>query len=260
VSTFNQAQYDDLSVKAQDAYAQAKYDILLDYLGEHAGLRVFNAGCGSGELSLRLAACGHRVVGIDPEPAYIDLALRNAVAEGIRGCSFEVCSIEGYDGPGDFDCVIATDVLEHIADDRTAFAKLVGLVKPGGLVLITVPAGPWLFGYHDEQLGHFRRYSRAMLHRLVAGACTVEEIRYFACSLIPVCYLFSKVLRRPYPVGESGDAAKRPLVARALRGLLQLERRLPLPLGTSAIFKGTRKLGGHSMGHLGYAQPMRAAA
>jgi 2-polyprenyl-3-methyl-5-hydroxy-6-metoxy-1,4-benzoquinol methylase len=260
VSTFNQAQYDDLSVKAEDAYAQAKYDILLDYLGGGKGLRVFNAGCGSGELSLRLAACGNHVVGIDPEPAYIDLALRNAVAEGTRGRSFEVCSIEGYDGPGDFDCVIATDVLEHIADDRAAFAKLVDLVKPGGLVLITVPAGPWLFGYHDEQLGHFRRYSRAMLHRLVADACIVDEIRYFACSLIPVCYLFSKVLRRPYPVAESGDARKRPLVARALRGLLQLERRLPLPLGTSVIFKGTRKARRHWSAHLGCAPPTRAVA
>jgi len=260
VSTFNQAQYDDLSVKAEDAYAQAKYDILLDYLSGQTGLRVFNAGCGSGELSLRLAGCGHRVIGIDPEPAYINLAQRNAVAEGIRGCSFDVCSIEAYDGPSDFDCVIATDVLEHIADDRAAFAKLVDLVKPRGLVLITVPAGPWLFGYHDDQLGHFRRYNRAMLHRLVAGACRVDEIRYFACTLIPVCYLFSKVLRRAYPVAESGDTGKRPLVARALRGLLQLERRLPLPLGTSVIFKGTRKAGTHGSAHLSGAPPIRAAA
>ena len=89
-------------------------------------------------------------------------------------------------------------MLEHIADDRAAFAGLVGLVRPGGLVLLTVPAGPWLFGYHDEQLGHFRRYTRSSLRRLVAGACTVDALRYFGFSLVPVCYLYSKLLRRPY--------------------------------------------------------------
>ena len=238
MSTFNQAQYDDLRVKSQDAYAQAKYDVLLAYLAAHERLRVLNAGCGSGELSLRMAARGHTVVGIDPEPAYVRLARANA-AGVYPGCSFEVSSIEEYRGPGDFDCVIATDVLEHIADDRAAFAKLVGLARPGGLLLLTVPAGPWLFGYHDEQLGHFRRYTRSSLGRLVAGACTVDAIRYFGFSLIPVCYLYSKLLRRPYPVAESGDSTRRPLVARALRGLMELERRIALPLGTSVLFKGT---------------------
>jgi 2-polyprenyl-3-methyl-5-hydroxy-6-metoxy-1,4-benzoquinol methylase len=241
MSTFNQAQYDDLRAKSQDAYAQAKYDVLLDYLAGHERLRVLNAGCGSGELSLRLAARGHTVVGIDPEPAYIRLARANSAGR-YPGCSFAVSSIEDYSGPGSFDCVIATDVLEHIADDRAAFDKLVALARPGGTVLLSVPAGRWLFGYHDEQLGHFRRYTRSSVGRLVAGACTLEAVRYFGFSLIPVCYLYSKLLRRPYPVVAAGDPARRPLLARLLRGLLWLERRLRLPLGTSVLFGGTVRI------------------
>ena len=66
-------------------------------------------------------------------------------------------SIEDFQTDRPFDCVVSTDVLEHIEDDRAAFQKLVDLVAPGGLVIITVPAGQWLFGYHDEQIGHFRR-------------------------------------------------------------------------------------------------------
>jgi SAM-dependent methyltransferase len=246
VSTFNPAQYDDLRDRSQDLYAQTKYEILLSYLAGCRGLRVLNAGCGSGELCLMLAAHGHRVLGIDPEPAYVDLALSNARACPDLDCSFEVCSIEAYEGKASFDCVIATDVLEHIEDDGAAFAKLVSLVPPGGIVLITVPAGPWLFGYHDEQLGHFRRYSRGALRALVEGACAVEELRYFGYSLIPVCYLYSKLLRRPYPVAEAGDSARRPLGARALRALLSLDRRLPLPLGTSLLLKAVRKASGRS--------------
>jgi 2-polyprenyl-3-methyl-5-hydroxy-6-metoxy-1,4-benzoquinol methylase len=52
------------------------------------------------------------------------------------------CSIEDYQSEGRFDWLIATDVLDHIADDRHAFAKIVDLLYPGGLLLITVSAGP----------------------------------------------------------------------------------------------------------------------
>jgi SAM-dependent methyltransferase len=237
MSTFNQAQYDDLSVKSQDLYAQTKYDILLGYLSRFSGLRILNAGCGSGELSVRLAQAGHDVLGIDPEPAYIELAQRARAA----GCRFAVSSIEDYEGQDNFDCVIATDVLEHIADDRAAFAKLAGLARPGGLILLTVPAGGWLFGYHDEQLGHFRRYSRASLSRLVENQCIVHDIRYFGFSLIPICLLYSKMLRRPYPVAETGDAGDHPIRAGLLRAVLQADRWMRLPLGTSLLLSGVRR-------------------
>jgi hypothetical protein len=107
-------------------------------------------------------------------------------------------------------------------------------------VLITVPAGRRLFGYHDESLGHFRRYSRSQLRRLVAESCRVEVLRYFGFSLVPVCVVYSKWLRKPYPVGASGDSAKHPLVAFTLRSMLRLDRLLPMPFGTSLILKATR--------------------
>jgi 2-polyprenyl-3-methyl-5-hydroxy-6-metoxy-1,4-benzoquinol methylase len=240
VSTFNQAQYEDFCTKTEDLYAQTKYDILLDFLGDRRGLRILNVGCGSGELSLRLAEAGHRVVGIDLEPRYVELAVRNAATRPELDCAYEVCAIEDYRGPGGFDAAVATDVLEHIADDRRAFASMARLVRPGGLVLITVPAGPWLFGLHDEMLGHYRRYNTGSLRRLVSEACEVAELRYFGCSLIPVCLLYSRLLRKPYPLPQQG--ARLPLLGeRGLRWLLQLDRRLPLPLGTSLLLKGVRK-------------------
>jgi SAM-dependent methyltransferase len=241
VSTFNQAMYDDLKVKTQDVYANTKYDVLERYLGGARGLRILNAGCGSGELCWRLARLGHSVVGIDPEASYVELARRHPWAVPGADCSFAVSSIESYTGRGAFDCVISTDVLEHIQDDRTAFDKMMALVKPGGLVLITVPAGQWLFGYHDEQLGHYRRYSRRTLVDLVKGHCEVRAVRYFGATLIPVCLVFSKWLRKPYPVAESGDRSRRPLSARILEKLLALDGRVPLPLGTSLLLHGVKK-------------------
>lgn len=236
----NPYQYDDLLVRSQDYYANTKYQILLRHLEGQHGLSILNAGCGSGELSLQLATAGHTVLGIDPSPDYIDLARLNADRAGVENCSFLVSSIEEFAAEETFDCVVATDVLEHIEDDAAAFEKLARLVKPGGIILITVPAGQWLYGFHDVSLGHYRRYSRKQFRRLVSAGCRVDALRYFGFSLIPVCYLYSKLLRKAYPVGESGDSSKHPVVAFILRTLLQLDRLLPMPLGTSLILKGTR--------------------
>jgi SAM-dependent methyltransferase len=239
-ATWNPYQYDDLQVRAQDLYANTKYKILLRHLAGERDLSILNAGCGSGELSLQLAAAGHRVLGIDPSLDYIALARRNAAASETWNCSFRVAAIEDFRTEEVFDCVVATDVLEHIADDAAAFAQLVWLVKPGGTLLITVPAGPRLYGFHDESLGHFRRYTRRQLARLVEPLCRIDALRYFGFCLLPVCYLYSKLLRIPYPVGASGDRARHPLIAFTLRSMLQFDRLLPMPLGTSLILKATR--------------------
>jgi SAM-dependent methyltransferase len=240
MNTFNQAQFDDFLAKSFDLYAQTKYKLLLDSLSTGGRLRLLNAGCGSGELSILLAAQGHDVVGIDPEPAYVKLAEENARRAGVDSCRFETASIEAFRSRQPFDGVVSTDVLEHIEDDVTAMRKLASLVRPGGKVLLTVPAGPWLFGYHDEQLGHFRRYSPKTLRALVAPFCESMSVRTFGFTLLPVCLMYSKWLRRPYPVAESCDTARSPWRARILKTLLEIDRRVPMPLGTSLLLQAVR--------------------
>jgi 2-polyprenyl-3-methyl-5-hydroxy-6-metoxy-1,4-benzoquinol methylase len=239
--TFNQAQYDDFLARSGDVYAQSKYRVLLRWMSGRGRLRVLNAGCGSGELSCLMAAAGHRVVGIDQDPTYLQLA-RDRAGDRFPDSEFVESSIEDYAGPGEFDAVVCTDVLEHIADDRAAFAKLAELTRPGGLVLIAVPAGQWLFGFHDEQLGHFRRYNKRSLRGLVSDFCDVRKIRYFGGTLIPVCLAYSKWLRKPYPVAQVGGGTS--LVSRVLNGMLKIERQLPLPAGTSVLLCAQRKLAG----------------
>jgi 2-polyprenyl-3-methyl-5-hydroxy-6-metoxy-1,4-benzoquinol methylase len=241
LDTFIQFQYDDLAAKAHDPYADAKSTILINYLRGHSRLRILNVGSGSGELSLRLAALGHDVCGIDLEPAHTELARKNAARQGApANCRFVTSAIEDFHADGLYDCLVSTDVLEHIEDDRFAFARMMELLRPGGLILIAVPAGPWLFGYHDEQLGHFRRYNKRSLRRLVEPLCEVQALRYFGFTLVPVCLLYSKWLRRPYPVRDWGDRQQSPLRSGLLRTVMNLERWLRMPLGTSLLMKGAR--------------------
>lgn len=87
-----------------------------------------------------------------------------------------------------FDAVLLLDVLEHIADDQAMLNELVRRnLKARGHVLISVPAHAELFGRHDEKLGHFRRYDRAGVRRLVheAGLVVRAEGPLFL-SLVPI--------------------------------------------------------------------------
>ncbi len=80
--------------------------------------------------------------------------------------------------------VLLTDVLEHVADDRTMLARLVGAVRAGTFFLITVPADRSLWSLHDESHGHYRRYNRQQFQQLWAGLpVTPSLVSYFNSRL-----------------------------------------------------------------------------
>lgn len=231
--TYNQYQFNDLKTRGQDPYAAAKFQIIARYLQKKKEWRILNAGCGSGELSFELARAGHVVAGIDPAAEYIELARRQLPLDLAGRCTFAVEAIEEHAASAPYDCAIATDVLEHIKDDCAALMKLKKLVRPGGLIIITVPALPALFGYHDEELGHFRRYTRATLKELITSAgLNLDHSRYFGFSLLPIALLYSKVLRRPYPITMVG---KKSGLKNIIKFLLAIEQAVKPPLGTSLI-------------------------
>ncbi|AGW89120.1 methyltransferase [Ralstonia pickettii DTP0602] len=86
-----------------------------------------------------------------------------------------------------FDLVCLLDCLEHIADDAGSLDCAARMLKPGGAVLITVPAYQWLWSAHDVFLHHQRRYSRRSLHAL-ATRCgmRVQRMSYFNTLLFPL--------------------------------------------------------------------------
>lgn len=243
MENFNQYQYDDLLNREADVYANTKYQIILGFLAGRSGLKILNAGCGSGELSYLLASVSHTVLGIDPGKEYIDLAKKHTPEALRTHCSFAVSSIENFSTAEKFDCVIATDVLEHIADDLTAAKKLADLVVDGGDKIVTVPALPALFGYHDELLGHFRRYTKTSLGNLMRGVLgiTFKKLRYFGFTLIPICFLYSKLWRKPYSVTSSGKGFGAIVRKLILGFMLAFDRSITMPLGTSLIFWGAKK-------------------
>lgn len=88
-----------------------------------------------------------------------------------------------------YDVIGAFDVIEHLPDDGEAVAWIDDHLKPGGLLVATVPAYDWLFSAHDVALGHYRRYTERRLRRVVGQRLRVRQSGYFVTGLFPLAVL-----------------------------------------------------------------------
>jgi SAM-dependent methyltransferase len=202
------------------------------------GARVLDVGCGSGAFAAELRDTA-RVTGVDLALEAIRLGrhrgLRDLSVGRARGQPLPDCKVEGG---------AALDIVEHTDDVRT-LAEIARVVRPGGVVLVHVPAFPFLWGEHDEVNHHRRRYRRAeLLARLSESGLSVRRISYVNCVLFPAvaaARVGKRLLRRlqapRQPRPEVYDLP--PWLNRTLTGCLALERlalrRLDMPVGVSLL-------------------------
>lgn len=140
-------------------------------------------------------------------------------------------------GDKTLDLVVAFDVLEHIEDDHAAASEAHRVLRPGGTLLVAVPADPKLWSAHDTAVGHVRRYLRPDLTALLTGAgFTIESIGSWNVLLRPVV-----ALRRKKSTGSDLEEMS-PVINGGLRMIITAERYLPvknLP-GVSLLVKARR--------------------
>lgn len=174
--------------------------LTVDYrrLGVKPADRVLDLGCGFGRHAYQAARLQAAVVALDAgaeEVAGVRATFGAMVEAGELDPAARVGAVQG-DGlrlpfaDATFDRVIASEVLEHIADDRTAMAELARVLRPGGTMAVTVPrCGPelvnWLLSdaYHDVPGGHIRIYRRSTLRRRLASAGLVPGETHHAHGL-----------------------------------------------------------------------------
>jgi SAM-dependent methyltransferase len=103
-----------------------------------------------------------------------------------------------------YDAMVLLNVLEHIEDDVAATGHIARMLKPGGVAIIEVPAGPELFDDYDRQLQHFRRYTLPGLCKVIEGAgLKVERRNYLGALIYPAFYLAKKLSQSsPKPAEE----------------------------------------------------------
>lgn len=209
------------------------------YLGARA--TILDVGCGTGGTLAQMPAEWART-GIDFAPEAIAFARRRGEPNLARASADRLPFADGT-----FDAVFALDVLEHCDDDGGAARELARVVRPGGLVLVTVPAFMALWSEHDDAVEHRRRYRRAGLEGVLHRAgLTLRRLTYYNTLLFPpiaAVRLFKRLLpRRGAP---KSDIALPPApLNELLTGIFGLERRLlrrtNLPWGVSLLAVATR--------------------
>jgi SAM-dependent methyltransferase len=191
-------------------------------LGEHA-TRVETAvdvGCGTGSLLDVLAAHAEQVIGVEP--------LGGEDQRIVVGNAEELPLPNGSAG-----LLTAFDVLEHV-DDRAALAEFRRVLRPGGLLVLTVPAFPFLWSERDELAGHRRRYRRRELVALLEETgYAVGGAVYYQFILFP--FLLASRLAGRHREGTTVlEERIPPRLNRVLRRVNELEARVRCwPWGSS---------------------------
>jgi SAM-dependent methyltransferase len=138
-----------------------------------------------------------------------------------------------------YDLVALLDVLEHVPDDLASLKAIGKRLKPGGALLLTVPANPWMWSAHDTAHHHFRRYTKKQLASLFAQAgFEIQLLSYFNSLLYPLvaaARIAGKITRKE----SADDQLPGDFVNKVLQSIFGLEAgfigKLPMPFGVSLV-------------------------
>jgi SAM-dependent methyltransferase len=211
--------------------------LLARYVGETPD-GILDVGCGTGATTMAIAN-GGAVLGIDLGAE----AVTSARARGLEVAQMDATSIGARSES--FGLVVALDVLEHLDDPMAAAREFRRALRPGGRLLVTVPAYQWLWSSHDVALGHRRRYTRHPLRTLLQGAgFEVDICSYVMSTALPPAALMRLLERIPGrrrhdEEAESGYVDVPGWLNAILSRLVALDGhlvgRLPIPAGLTVV-------------------------
>ena len=243
----NAAEYENMEQMEQAHwYYAGKRDIVRGWIQrvrapQPADL-LLDCGAGTGRFAKEMEAHCRVMVLDDHEEALRLLRQR------FRGD--QIISLAGDRVPlpdGALEFTTALDVLEHTPDDRAVVAGFHRLLKPGGIAVVTVPAGMALWSDWDVALHHFRRYSRPQLVALFpSDRWEVLHVNYTNVFVYPVVWLARK-WRRWFPAAPGARRPEDRIPPPALNALLRwlLVRSAfcpwPFPFGVSLLLVARRR-------------------
>jgi SAM-dependent methyltransferase len=218
---------------------RARRDILAQLIETKIPLpkdaRLLEIGCGTGPNLDMLARFGRL------DAVEIDGAARAIAGARLGRPVFDapLPHLHGVED-GAYDLVCLLDVLEHVEADREALVSIARKLRPGGRILIAVPAHPWMWSGHDRVNHHKRRYTRRTLRAVIqAAGLKLHLMTYFNSLLFPLAVTSRLAGRLFHKDDDSADTPPPPFLNRTFETLFRLERyaigRLPFPPGLSIV-------------------------
>jgi SAM-dependent methyltransferase len=201
---------------------------------------ILDAGCGTGANLTLLAKYGH-TIGVDLS----EEALEFCRARGIPSERLFAGSVTDLPfSSTTFDLVTSFEVICNIRDDAQSFAELARVLKPGGRLIVQLPAHQSLWGAHDVAVGHQRRYdARDLGSKLVTAGFEIERVMYSNMTLLPFVAAIRWTTRRAPSNGTQAQSDLQmplPRVINLMMGAwysaeMRLAARVNLPFGLSVI-------------------------
>lgn len=216
----------------------ARRDILHDYVTRYAalpkGARILEIGCGTGHNLPMLQQFG------EVDAIEIDDAAR-AIASQRLGKPASAAPLPELPGVerGSYDMIAVLDVVEHIKDDVAALQAMKDCLKPGGKILIAVPAHQWMWSAHDVVNHHHRRYSKRTLVAAIRKAgLEPTRLGYFNSLLFPLAAA-ARIAGRLTGRDDSDDSPPPGPVNKLFEAIFRSERhlvgRVPMTPGVSIL-------------------------
>jgi SAM-dependent methyltransferase len=205
--------------------------------------RILEVGCGNGNVA------NHLSQSLEVQVWGGDL-FAEALAFSRERSDLPLIQLDTYRLPfdGSLDLVCMFDVLEHLRAEADTLAEAYRALRPGGRIMLTVPAHSWLWSYFDEKSHHHRRYGRIELRqKLEEAGFDVEYCSYYMMALLPLVLVGRRFQGwRSSDVNRMAEADFRvvPFLNEILYWLCSSEKwlvpRVQLPFGTSLIAVGHR--------------------
>lgn len=203
--------------------------------------RILEIGSGIGNISSFFIRDGQSIMLSDIRPAYCNYLRKHF--SGKPGCE-GVTNLDLVHPQFDqvhagllntFDTVFALNVVEHIRDHELAISNAAKLLRPGGGMVILVPAHQWLYNGFDKELEHYRRYTRMRLKALMSPHVNISHSQYFNGAGIPGWFISGRILKRKIiPAGQMK------LFNTLVPAFRLLDKLINNSIGLSVITVGTR--------------------
>ena len=213
-----------------DNYRRWQFEMVAPYVKG----KVLEVGGGIGNFTLELASVADSVTTIEPNAyCFGRLAEKTRNHSKIQAYNTTVESLNKHLSEAEkLDTLVLMNVLEHLEDDHQVLEQLKRRLKPGGRVVLLVPAANWAFGKLDERLGHYRRYSKSYARKLMSGVnLQIEKMRYFNFIGLWAWWWNAKIARRE----NQNDAQIRLFDKYFVPCIARIEKMIHPPIGQTLL-------------------------
>lgn len=235
--------YNNMRTVEQDHWwFRARRTILADQI-ERMNLagnpQILEVGCGTGGNLEMLSRYGE-VIGLEPDDESRIYAAERSGRPVVSGMLPH--ALPSF--PHSFDLIAALDVIEHLDEDESSIRALGQLLKPGGRMITTVPAHPWMWSHHDQIHHHKRRYRKSeYLDMFDRSGLKVARASYFNSLLFPAI-AFARLMPSTERSHNNGDAVPPAPVNALFHSIFACEkwllRSFDIPFGVSVLVVAER--------------------